>query len=144
MEPTNMGKVLVSAKIENLRDIENRAFGTISADQVRCVDVNDAQIDTAATTLFLPKRLIAHLGLRPLRSRMARGLGEEVSMTMYSSVRLTVKDRDCALDVGEISDEFPVLIGQVPLELLDFVVDPGGQQLIGNPAHGGEQILEVY
>jgi hypothetical protein len=36
------------------------------------------------------------------------------------------------------------LIGQVPLELLDFVVDPRGQRLIGNPEHGGEHIIELY
>jgi hypothetical protein len=43
-----------------------------------------------------------------------------------------------------LPDDCPVLIGQVPLEVLDFVVDPQGQRLIGNPAHGGEQILEIY
>jgi hypothetical protein len=43
-----------------------------------------------------------------------------------------------------VPDDCPVLIGQVPLELLDFVVDPGGQRLIGNPAHGGEHIIELY
>jgi hypothetical protein len=37
-----------------------------------------------------------------------------------------------------------VLIGQVPLELLDFVVDPRGQKLIGNPEHGGEQMIEIF
>jgi hypothetical protein len=37
-----------------------------------------------------------------------------------------------------------VLIGQIPLETLDFVVDPVGQKLIGNPAHGGEHIYEWY
>jgi hypothetical protein len=37
-----------------------------------------------------------------------------------------------------------VLIGQVPLEMLDFVVDPQSQRLIGNPEHGGEQMLELY
>ena len=44
-----------------------------------------------------------------------------------------------------ISEAFnPVLIGQIPLELLDWVVDPKGQRLIGNPEHGGEQIMEVF
>ena len=43
----------------------------------------------------------------------------------------------------EVPDSVPPLIGQVPLELLDFVVDPGSQQLIGNPAHGGEHIVEM-
>jgi hypothetical protein len=46
--------------------------------------------------------------------------------------------------VAEIPDEFPVLIGQVPLELLDWVVDPKGQRLIGNPEHGGEHMMEVF
>jgi hypothetical protein len=36
------------------------------------------------------------------------------------------------------------LIGQTPLELLDFVVDPIGQRLIGNPDHGGEQMIDVF
>jgi hypothetical protein len=34
--------------------------------------------------------------------------------------------------------------GQVPLEVLDFVVDSRGQKLVGNPAHGGEQMTEEY
>jgi len=37
-----------------------------------------------------------------------------------------------------------VLVGQVPLELMDFVVDTVAQRVIGNPAHGGEQTLESY
>jgi len=37
-----------------------------------------------------------------------------------------------------------LLIGQVPLEILDWVVDPSGQHVIGNPEHGGEQIIEVF
>ncbi len=41
-------------------------------------------------------------------------------------------------------DECPVLIGQIPLEALDFLVDPIGQRLIGNPEHGGEQMIEMF
>ena len=36
------------------------------------------------------------------------------------------------------------MIGQIPLEYLDFVVDLGSRKLIGNPAHGGEQMYEMY
>jgi hypothetical protein len=39
---------------------------------------------------------------------------------------------------------YSLLIGQVPLEVLDFVVGAIGQQLIGNPAHGGEHLIELY
>ncbi|HEX5442731.1 MAG TPA: hypothetical protein VFW87_02830 [Pirellulales bacterium] len=46
-------------------------------------------------------------------------------------------------NVTEVPD-CPVLIGQAPLELLDFLIDPLGQRLVGNPARGGEQMLELY
>ena len=68
--------------------------------------------------------------------RQARCLGK--------TVRLTIQGRDCPSDVVEVPEDCPVLVGQVPLELMDFVADPAGQALIGNPAHGGEQIIELY
>jgi predicted aspartyl protease len=139
-----MGKVLVSAKIENLEDLFNAEKGVLPADQVRRVEVTDALVDTGATTLLMPKRMIAQLGLRPFRTRQARGIGGSVPLPMYSAVRLTLQGRECTLDVGEIGDEFQVLIGQVPLELLDWVVDAKGRRLIGNPEHGGEHVMEVF
>jgi predicted aspartyl protease len=143
MENDTMGKVVVQATIENLLDVENREIGLIPPERVRSVEVNNAIADTGATTLMLPKRVIAQLGLRPFRTRTVRTVTGSAPLQMYSAVRLTVQGRDCALDVGEIGDEFPVLIGQVPLELLDFVVDPRGQRLIGNPEHGGEHMIDV-
>ncbi len=55
-----------------------------------------------------------------------------------------VQDRDCYVEVAEIPDECPVLIGQIPLELLDLVVDTAGQKLIGNPDHGGQQMIDLF
>ena len=65
-------------------------------------------------------------------------------MPMYGPVRLTIQGRECTLDAYEIDDSFPVLVGQIPLEMLDWVVDPKGQRLIGNPAHGGDHIIDVF
>ena len=144
MESATMGKVLVAARIENVFDIENRERGLLPADQVRAVEVADALVDTGETTLLLPRRLIVQLGLRHFRTRQARGIGGPVPMPMFSAVRLTIGDRECVLDVGEVGDEFPVLIGQVPLELLDLIVDSKRQSLIANPEHGGEHVMEVF
>jgi hypothetical protein len=59
-------------------------------------------------------------------------------------VRLTIQGRTCTMDVMEVPDGVPVLIGQLPLEHLDFVVDLRSRTLIGNPAHGGEHMYELY
>ena len=143
METAAMGKVQVAARLENLEDVYKAAQGALPADQVRAVDVTDALIDTGATGLLVPRRLIAQLGLTPLRTRPARTIAGSVEVPMYRAVRLTVEGRDCISDVGEIGDEFSVVIGQVPLELMDWVVDPKGQRLTGNPEHGGEQMIDI-
>jgi len=139
-----MGKVLVAATIENLEDLFKREQGLLPDDQVRRVEVCDALVDTGATGLLLPKRTIAQLGLRPFRTRQARGLTGSLPMPMYRAVRLVIQGRDCTIDAGEIADEYPVIIGQVPLEMLDWVVDLKNRRLIGNPEHGGEHVMEVF
>ena len=144
METSAMGKVSVAAKIENLGDLYEAKRGSISPDQVRSVEVRDAQVDTGATLISMPRRLIAQIGLDPVRIRRARTSAGTIDIQVYGTVRLTVQGRECVSDVSELPDDCPVLIGQVPLELLDFVVDPCGQRLIGNPAHGGEQMIELY
>ena len=44
----------------------------------------------------------------------------------------------------EVPDDVPVLIGQLPLENLDLVVDLRARRLTGDPAHCGEQVFELY
>jgi predicted aspartyl protease len=139
-----MGKVLVSARIENGHDLYDANRGLLKPDQVRSIEVPDAIVDTGATTLALPKRLIAQLGLQFVRTRHARTSAGPVTLAMYGIVRLTVQARDWNGDVLELPVDCPVLIGQMPLEGLDFVIDTVGMRLIGNPAHGGEDIIELY
>ncbi|MFO0927308.1 MAG: hypothetical protein U0736_09745 [Gemmataceae bacterium] len=130
-----MGRVAVTAVIESIEDLYRVRRGELADDQVRRVTVSDALIDTGATALSLPGRLVRELGLLPISTRRA--------VATYGAVKLSVAGRDCVCDVTEVADECPVLIGQVPLELMDFVVDPTRRQLLGNPAHGGEQLIEL-
>jgi hypothetical protein len=62
---------------------------------------------------------------------------------VYNAVKLTIQDRSCTVDVMEVPDGVPALVGQIPLEAMDFVVDPVRQTVIGNPAHGGEAISDL-
>jgi len=144
MEIVTMGRVVVAARIENLADLYEVQMSRRSLEEVRAVEVSDALVDTGATMLSLPPKLIKRLGLLRHRTRTARTSAGVVSFGIYEAVRLTVQGRDCVIEVSEVPDDCPVLIGQVPLELLDFVVDPAGRQLIGNPEHGGEQMIDMF
>lgn len=144
MEIVTMGKVTVPAVIENIEDLLRAQRGEISTDQVRRVEVGDALVDTGAVMLSVPKRLIAQLGIAPFRTRTVRTVAGIVQTTLYRAVQLTIQGREVTCDVAEIPDDCPVLIGQIPLEGLDFVVDPIKQRLIGNPDHNGEHMIDMF
>jgi len=144
MEAEIMGMVLVAARIENYEDIKAAEKDLIPDDQVRRIDVSDARVDTGATYVSMPLRLINQLGLKRLKTIQAKTIAGPVSFGIFEPVKLTIQDRDCEVRVAEVADNCPVLIGFIPLELLDFVVDPKRQQLIGNPDHGGEFMIDMY
>jgi predicted aspartyl protease len=144
METKEMGRVLVEAKVENLQDLWAAERDLLAEEEVRRLVIPDALVDTGATTLALPTQMIQQLGLARRGTKRVRTTGGDRDAGVYEAVRLTIMERECTLDVMEVPDGVPALIGQIPLEFLDFVVDPQSQKLIGNPAHGGEQMLEAY
>ncbi|HUY36889.1 MAG TPA: aspartyl protease family protein [Pirellulales bacterium] len=144
METEAMGRVVVEATIENSGDLWDVERGRLPADQVRRITVTDALADTGATLLSLPTSMIQQLGLTKRSTRRVTSTTGVVEAALYGPVRLTIQGRDCTMDVLEVPDSVPVLIGQLPLEHLDFVVDPRNRCLIGNPAHGGEHMYELF
>ena len=145
LEPeTEMGRVTTPAKIENLHDLYRASKGELGRDEVRSVEVDDALVDTGCTVMGLPKRFIEQLGLNPSRTQRSMSVTGGTDLKVFGTVRLTIQGRDCPLDVFELPDKCPVIIGQIPLEWLDFVVDLRERKLVGNPAHQGQYILEMY
>ena len=144
MESESMGRVLTEATIENLEDLWAAKQELCSPDQVRRVTVPDALVDSGATLLSLPTRLIRQLGLEERYKKQVRSSVGVSEGAVYEAVRLTIQGRECTMDVMEVPDDTPVLIGQLPLEHLDFVIDMRSHTLIGNPAHGGEHMYELY
>jgi predicted aspartyl protease len=139
-----MGRILTEATVENLEDLWNARRGALSQDDVRRFTVPDALVDTGATMLSIPTRLIRQLGLKEQYRKPVRSSIGVSEVAVYDAVRLTIQGRTCTMDVVEVSDDVPVLIGQLPLEQLDFVIDPRDPKLVGNPAHNGEHIFELY
>jgi len=139
-----MGRVTVEITVENLEDVWAVRRGALTTELARRVVVTEALVDTGATLLSMPTRLIRELGLQPVSTKRvttSAGVGEA---TLYDAVRLTVLGRSCSMDVLEVPDTVPVLLGQIPLEHLDFTIDMRSHSLTGNPAHGGEHMYELF
>jgi predicted aspartyl protease len=143
-ETGTMGRVLTEATIESMEDLWACKRGLLAGEDIRRLTVSDALVDTGATLLSLPTRLIRRLGLERTASKRVITSAGKGEGALYSAVRLTIQGRSCTMDVMEVPDNVPVLIGQLPLEHLDLVVDLRSRTLIGNPAHGGEHVYELY
>jgi predicted aspartyl protease len=60
--------------------------------KVRRITVPDALVDTGATLLSLPTRLIQQLGLSPRRTRKVISSTGVTEAAVYHVVRLTIQD----------------------------------------------------
>jgi predicted aspartyl protease len=138
-----MGRVTTEATIYNLEDLFQAKQGKITPEQVRKIIIPDALVDTGATTLGLPKRHLDQLGLTKQYDKRATTAAGIRTINIYETARVDIMGRLATVDPIELPDDSPVLIGQIPLEAMDWVVDLQGRKLIGNPAHGGEHILEL-
>ena len=136
-------------ELKNLKDLHLAEAGVLNFEDVRRLTVEDALVDTGATGLCLPKSLIEQLGLTPLRNirvQTANGPAErtfysEVKYT-YSEVKYTVLERSYSIQVTDLPEDAPVLVGHMILEALDLCVDIENG-LIYNPAHDGEWTIKI-
>jgi clan AA aspartic protease len=143
VENSSMGRVTTRIGVENLKDLWKAETGSIPPDQVRRIEIVNALVDTGASTLSLPTKVIEKLGLQKVGERTVITTQGVAKTNKYEAVKLTIMGRDCTVDVLEVPNSVPALVGQVPLELLDLVVNPAAQTLTGNPEHGGEHVLEL-
>ena len=137
-----MVKVIVKIKLTNYGDLflQRRKLKKTAP---RVITV-EALVDTGATRLYLKPSVIKKLGLAKtdvVRSQTTNG---EALRFKYEPVQLELMGRRENFDVIEVPESVPNLLGQVPLEVLDLVVDSRAQKLIPNPAHGGEQMTEEF
>ena len=136
-----MGHTHVTIKVENYVDWSLAQEG--KRRKIRMVVIPDALVDTGTTYLCLPSRHIKELGLKPfpktIRAVTAAGV---VERRLFGGALLTIEDRTDEFAVAELPDEAPALIGVIPLEALDYVVDPTTQRLIGK--HGKKRIMLMF
>ena len=137
-----MGRVIVQIKLTNYVEEQMKKLKLLKG-QPHSVET-EALVDTGATRLCLQSRVIRALGLRKEGEIVSRTTNGRRKRAVYQAARLDLMGRHGNFDVVEVDDEVPNLLGQVPLEVLDFVVDPKRQKLIANPEHGGIQMTEEY
>ena len=140
----DMGRALTEVTIYNLHDLFEERLGRIPSDQVRKVVVPNALVDTGATTLALTPSLIQQLGLVKQAEKCTITASGPAMVNLHDAVRVEIMGRYATADLIEVPEGNAVSIGGTALLMMDWVVDLRDYRLIGNPAHGGEHVLELY
>jgi len=138
-----MGNVYAEITLKNAIDSGNARQGLIKEEQVRSAVVT-AMVDTGATMgMVISEELCQQLGLGILKTRkvrLANNQAEEAKVT--DPVELHWKDRDYTASALVISGLREPLMGLLPLEAMDLMVDPVHQTVVG--VHGDEMVTYLY
>ncbi|MCY3024126.1 MAG: retroviral-like aspartic protease family protein [Planctomycetota bacterium] len=141
---SDMGQVWQDLAVSNELDVGKAREGTLPKNQVRKVVVR-ALVDTGATMLALPREVIRQLGLFRKRTvPTLLGDGKLHRRTVWSVVTVRALRREAVVEVVEAPPGVPPLLGQLPLEALDLLVDTKAQRLVPNPASPDPKQAVVY
>ncbi|QDT37363.1 retropepsin-like aspartic protease [Stratiformator vulcanicus] len=139
-----IGRVVVPAIFENLDDLLSVRHGTMDEQDIRRMKISEALVDTGASRISVPIEFIERLGLKRHKEVSLRTANGWRKTGMYELVKVSVFDRETFSEVIELPSGSPVLIGQLPLQSMDWVIDMKNECLRGNPEHGGEWMDEVW
>jgi len=138
-----MGKVLTDVKLTSYDSLRDYRQQRITADQIRQILITNVIVDSGASMMCLSRALIEQLGLELLKMTKVNTAEGIVERGIYGPVIYEIQGRMARGDVLELSHpKIQALIGQIPLEQLDFLINPAANRLITNPEHEGELILD--
>jgi hypothetical protein len=133
----DMGLVHAEITLKNATDVGNFRRNLIKEPEIRQTVVQ-AVVDTGAMTLVINEQLRRQLGLDVVGSKVAT-LANDVKETVKiaETVEVHWKNRSMACQPWVVGSG-RILLGAIPLENMDLIVDPSAQELVG--AHGEEEV----
>jgi clan AA aspartic protease len=137
-----MGTFTEEITLENVLDRDLANCGYIKENEIRAMKVQ-AMPDTGAWTLVINEEVCRQLGLGidgETTSTLADGTAAQYKIT--APVNIQWKNRSTKLPSVVIPDAKEVLLGALPLEAMDLIVDPVRKILAG--AHGDQPLHVLY
>jgi clan AA aspartic protease len=136
-----MGEVSEKITLVNARDAGNARRGFIKESEVRKLAV-DAVVDTGAGPLVISDAMRQRLGLEIERDESVFLAGKVLQKcTVAEAVRIIWQDRYTTSHPFVLPSGDETLLGVIPLEDMDLLVNPGERRLVG--AHGNKWVHQV-
>ncbi len=124
-----MGKIITKLFIINHIDEIKLEAEIMKKEDVRQMTVENVLIDTGATTLALPAKLIKQLGLKVLKIVAVSTASGIFERNIYCDVKIRLLERETVCECIELPDDAQPLLGVVPLEAMGIELDLQKQTL---------------
>ena len=125
----SMGKITTSLVITNRADQAIASRGLMPAEEVRSTVLKDVLVDTGATTLCLPPKAIAELGLELLKEVDVMTATGFSKARIFQDAKISLLGREGTFECLELPGGSDPLLGVIPLETLGIELDLQNQQL---------------
>jgi len=133
-----MGQVFTEVTLRNVGDVNLVEHGYKREQEIRQTTVN-MLVDTGSATLAITEAMQRELGLKTLEEKPVRmANASPVTVRVADPVEVHWKNRSTVCRPWVVPGARKALLGLIPLEDMDLMVDPNSQTVVG--AHGDEQV----
>ena len=137
-----VGMVFDEVVLRNDWDVGAADRGLIKESEIRQLTVS-VVVDTGAATLVINETVQQELGLRTMgRHESTLANGEKIGCMIAETVEGRWRRRFMTCQPWVVPGAKQILLGAIPLENMDLIVDPANQKLVG--AHGDEPMGIIY
>jgi predicted aspartyl protease len=142
LQAKQMGQVITTITVTNRIDRVMAERGFISADEVRSVILDNVVVDTGATLLSLPARIISQLGLIQVGERDVETSAGIKKGQIFADAQIIVEGREGRFDCLELPEGVSaVLLGVTPMEELGLEPDFKNRRLRVLPMNNQQTYL---
>ena len=135
-----MAKIIQKVKLTNSFYLFAAEKGWIKKKDIKSLVIN-MWVDSGAAMVCLPSRMISELGLEKKSEKQIATTSGYVLSSLYSPVTISILDREIELNIMEIPDGVPPLLGSIALEAMNLVVNPRKQIVESNPQQNGKYFI---
>ena len=130
-----MGSVYAEIELINGGDLEMSKRNIIGEEEIKRMHVT-ALVDTGSYMLAINENIQEQLQLRVVETKKAQMAdGSIIECEVVAPVELRFKNRATTCRAIVLPGSNEVLLGAIPLEDMDVLIDPRRQELIVNPDH---------
>lgn len=133
MKSTNMGLVFAEIELVSGDDLAFFRRGQLQEEQIHRCTVR-AMVDRGATMLAIPEFIKRQLDLQKVTEIEAElADGSNLNLEVVGPVEVRFQNRRTSVEALVVPNSKTVLLGAMPMEGMDVLVDPKRERLVVNP-----------